>query len=194
MRPGWNHNIHYHPLVLRAIPEGSVRVLDVGCGCGALARELRSLVPRVTGIDRDEASVIRARRLGPDDIEYVLGDILDHPFAPGSFDAVVSIASLHHMDMRAGLARMRELARPGGRLVVVGIARSRYPADLPADVAGFVASRLLRPGRSWTEQSAPTVWPPPVTFGEARRIAEDTLPGVRYRRLLLFRYSLIWSR
>jgi 2-polyprenyl-3-methyl-5-hydroxy-6-metoxy-1,4-benzoquinol methylase len=180
--------------VLRAVPAGSARALDVGCGDGMLARELRSHVPCVTGIDRDEASINRGRRLGPEDIAYVLGDILAHPFAPGSFDVVVSIACLHHMDMRAGLERMRELVRPGGRLVVVGLARGRYPADLPLDVSGFIASRFLRLGRTWREWSAPTVWPPPVTFGEARRIAEDTLPGVRYRRLLLFRYALVWSR
>ena len=31
----WNHNIHYHRLILQAVPPGCQRVLDVGCGEGA---------------------------------------------------------------------------------------------------------------------------------------------------------------
>jgi hypothetical protein len=34
----WNHNIHYHPRILRAIPEGAKSALDVGCGEGTPAR------------------------------------------------------------------------------------------------------------------------------------------------------------
>jgi 2-polyprenyl-3-methyl-5-hydroxy-6-metoxy-1,4-benzoquinol methylase len=33
----WNHNIHYHPVVLDALPPDCERVLDVGCGEGLLA-------------------------------------------------------------------------------------------------------------------------------------------------------------
>jgi 2-polyprenyl-3-methyl-5-hydroxy-6-metoxy-1,4-benzoquinol methylase len=36
------HNIHYHRLILRAVPAGARRGLDVGCGEGTLARELES--------------------------------------------------------------------------------------------------------------------------------------------------------
>ena len=38
----WNHNIHYHPLILQAIGSRRGRVLDVGCGEGFLAGELRA--------------------------------------------------------------------------------------------------------------------------------------------------------
>ena len=53
----WNHNIHYHPLVLAAVPDHAERALDVGCGEGMLARELRRRVPHVVAIDRDEQSI-----------------------------------------------------------------------------------------------------------------------------------------
>lgn len=32
----WSHNLHYHRMILEAIPPGCERALDVGCGTGAL--------------------------------------------------------------------------------------------------------------------------------------------------------------
>ena len=142
--PRWNHNLHYHRVILAAVPDGARRSLDVGCGVGMLARDLRRVVPHVTAIDRDAASIDVARR--EDDgagVEYVVGDFMTHPFEPGSFDHIASIAALHHMDAGAALERMRELLAPGGTLAIVGLARPRYPADLPFAVAG--ARRPPRP-------------------------------------------------
>lgn len=137
----WNHNIHYHPRILGAIPDGAKSALDVGCGEGTLARELRRVVPHVTGVDRDPAGIAQARdhaaaaagapgtagaNDAPDagaaddagdagdagDIVYIEGDFLTHPFEPASFDVVTSVATLHHMDAAAGLTRMRDLLAP----------------------------------------------------------------------------------
>ncbi|NUR91313.1 MAG: class I SAM-dependent methyltransferase, partial [Nonomuraea sp.] len=185
----WNHNIHYHPRILGAVPEGARYALDVGCGEGMLARELRQVVPHVTGIDLDEPSIALAREQ-PGDVGYVLGDFLTHPFEPGSFDVVASVATLHHVDAAAGLARMRELLRPGGVLAVVGLARSVMPRDLPRDVAGLAAGTLQRLVKGHWQHPSPTVWPPPVTYAEMRELAAATLPGSVYRRHLLLRYSL----
>jgi predicted TPR repeat methyltransferase len=48
----WNHNLHYHPVILRAIPRECTYALDVGCGEGVLTRRLRRQVPQVTGVWR----------------------------------------------------------------------------------------------------------------------------------------------
>ncbi|HEX5901343.1 MAG TPA: class I SAM-dependent methyltransferase [Solirubrobacteraceae bacterium] len=191
--PRWNHNTHYHPLILGAVPPGCRRSLDVGCGEGMLARELRQVVPHVTGIDRDAASIGLARRQD-EDIEFILGDFMTHPFQPASFDHIASIAVLHHMDAAAALKRMRELLAPGGTLAIVGLARKRYPADLPFAIAGAVGHRVHRLSKPCWEDSAPRLWPPPDTYAQTQRLARRVLPGVRYRRLLLFRYSLVWTK
>ena len=192
----WNHNIHYHPLVLAAVPPGSRTALDVGCGEGLLTEELRAVVPSVTGIDLDEPTLELARRRNNGaGIEYVRGDVLTHPFEPASFDVVASIAALHHMDTTAGLERMRDLLRPGGVLAVIGLPRNRWPHDVPYAVAGVVAHRWHRwRNGGLARMSAPTVWPPPDTFSEVRRTAGRLLPGVRLRRHVLFRYSLLWTK
>jgi SAM-dependent methyltransferase len=192
----WNHNIHYHRLIRSALGPGRTRVLDVGCGEGILARELRAAGARVTGIDRDATSIELARRQGPAGIDYIRGEFMSHPFEVESFDAITSVAALHHLDAEAALRRMRHLLRPGGRLVVVGCARSELPADALWEVAGALAHRWhvrLRRRPLW-EHSAPQVWPPQMTYRQMRRIARQVLPGARWRRRALWRYSLVWTK
>lgn len=191
-RPAWNHNLHYHPLVLDAMPAHCERALDVGCGEGTLARKLRSRAPHVTGIDADRASIDLART-HDDDIDYVLGDFLIHPFEPASFDFIACVAALHHMNPEAALERMRELLAPRGVLAIVGLARPSA-RDLPRDLAATVISRAHRLIRREWHSPAPTIWPPPHTYAEVRRLAEHTLPGARYERHLLFRYSILWPK
>jgi 2-polyprenyl-3-methyl-5-hydroxy-6-metoxy-1,4-benzoquinol methylase len=195
----WNHNIHYHPVILDAIPPHCLRVLDVGCGEGTLARQLRATVPEVTAIDRDQPSIDLARTqhsADPNDgdpIDYVLGDFLTHPFTSNSFDAIVCVAALHHMDATTALGRMRDLLRPGGTLAIVGLARSRWPVDLPVQLAAIAARAIFRRTRTYWHNPSPTLWPPPETYASMRRLAHRELPGVRYRRHLLC-YSLIWTK
>jgi hypothetical protein len=44
----WNHNVHYHRVIMEAIPPGCDRALDVGCGAGALTyRDVRRLAGRM---------------------------------------------------------------------------------------------------------------------------------------------------
>lgn len=188
----WNHNIHYHPMILSQLPVGAQTALDVGCGEGMLARAMRLRVPSVVGVDLDVPSLDLARAAG-DDISYVCGDVLTHPFALESFDFVASVATLHHMDAALALARFSSLLRPGGRLVVLGLARTSL-VDVPAAVAGLVAHRVYRRSREFWEHPSPQVWPPPLTYSQIRRVAARSLPGVTYRRHLLWRYSLTWEK
>jgi SAM-dependent methyltransferase len=197
----WDHNLHYHPLVLAAVPRGASRALDAGCGEGVLARALARAVPHVVALDRHGPTLAEARRRDASGgrVAYVRGDLLSAPLAPESFDVVTAVASLHHGDEAAGLRRMAELLRPGGRLVVVGLARETV-GGLPFAAASLVAQqwhhrwRHREQLRSRPESTAPIVWPPPHTYPELRRLAARLLPGARFRRHLLWRYSLTWTR
>jgi len=192
----WNHNIEHYRVICDAIGEPCGQVLDVGCGEGVLVAELASRCRFVTGIDRDRATVEAARAAAAaENVDFIAADFLTHPFAPASFDAVVSVAALHHMDERAALTRMAELVRPGGTVAVVGLGRSRRLPDYAWDAAGAVTTRAVRRRRGgiW-ESTAPTVWPPPTSYHDVRRLATEVLPGARYRRHVLFRYSVVWRR
>jgi SAM-dependent methyltransferase len=200
----WSHNLHYHRVIVDAIPGGCERALDVGCGTGALTRRLKQLVPHVTGIDRDERSIQLARaHPGATGIRYLQADFLTASFEPASLDLVTSIASLHHMDARAALRRMSDLLRPGGVLAVVGLARAGSPADLAPEIPAVIGTQLHRAAAAIRRRTAggpatayqpPVIWPPPLTYRDMRRLATDVLPGARYRHHLYWRYSLVWAK
>jgi len=97
------------------------RVLDVGCGTGALTREVsrRAGAPeRVTGLDLDGEMLSVARRLTPA-ITWIRGSALDLPFPAGRFDAVVSQFAMMFFDERErGVREIWRVLAPGGRLTV----------------------------------------------------------------------------
>jgi SAM-dependent methyltransferase len=160
-----------------------------------LDRQLAQLVPHVVGLDQHAASLDLARRQDPEgEVGLVRGDFLTHPFTPASFDMITSVAVLHHMDARAALDRMSQLLAPGGKLVIIGLARSRLPADVPWEAAAVLAHRRYKLIKTYWEQPSPVVWPPPHTYTEMHALARQALPGARYRRHLLWRYSLIWTK
>ncbi len=191
----WNHNIHYHRWLLGRLPPGPLRVLDVGCGEGMLAREISGRGYSVAGVDRDGPSIALAMAIPQPRVQYVLGDVMTHPFGPGSFDAIVSVATLHHLEPAAALARMAELLRPGGALLLVGCARSekRLP-DLVHELAAAAVNRARAPFTTYWEHSAPTIWPPAHTYRQMRAITAAALPGAAFRRRLYWRYSIAWQK
>jgi SAM-dependent methyltransferase len=61
----WDHNAYYHGLLVRSLPRPCERVLDVGCGAGALAAELATRADRVDALDRSPAMIELARGTVP---------------------------------------------------------------------------------------------------------------------------------
>ena len=175
------------------VPAGCARAIDVGCGNGGLTRDLRRRgIPEVVGLDPDESCIRRCRdHPGAGDVRYVLGDLRTAEPTPEGFHLVSAVASLHHMDARDGLRRLRGLVAPGGVLIVVGLARPDLPRDLPIEAAAQIAG-LVRRRPATPDGAAPTIWPPPERYSTMRRLATELLPGVRWRRHLMWRYSLTW--
>ncbi len=190
----WNHNLHYQPVILNAVPPGCQTALDVGCGDGLLAARLAERCAQVTGIDRDPPMIAtaRAQHAGAR-VTFVEADFLTHPFPADSFNFVCANTSLHHMDFTAALTRAAHLLRPGGRLAVIGLAADKSLADLLASAPGVPVNLLYRAIYGWGESGAPILFPD-HSWREVRAAARATLPGVRYRRRLLWRYSLLWRK
>ena len=102
------------------------RVLDVCCGTGDLAvAAARAGGGRVTGLDFSGRMLERARRKAPE-LAWVQGDALAMPFDDGSFDSVTIGFGLRNLeDERRGLAELRRVLVPGGRVGVLEITRPK---------------------------------------------------------------------
>jgi ubiquinone/menaquinone biosynthesis C-methylase UbiE len=190
----WNHNVHYQPVILSAVPPGCRAALDVGCGDGLLAGRLAERCAEVTGIDRDPRMITLARARRPQPrITFIQADFLAHDFQPASFDFVCANTSLHHMDFAAALTAMARLLRPGGRLAVVGLAADKSVMDRLAGAPGVPAALFYRAIYRKGGSGAP-IMDPEMSWRQVRAEAARLLPSVRYRRHLLFRYSLLWCK
>jgi trans-aconitate methyltransferase len=203
----WDHNRRYHRLLLREVPGGAQRVLDVGCGAGTLARALAARVPHVDGVDRSPEMIDAAGRSAPPNLSLHLGDALTVAFPEGGYDAVVSSAVLHHLPLEQALPRMASWLRPGGVLVAVALPRVELPRELPVELAasathhalGLAFAALRRLTGADLLRHEPTHEDMPVaeavlTSRQVRAQAARLLPGVRVRRLLLWRYLLTWRK
>jgi protein-L-isoaspartate O-methyltransferase len=98
----WNVNIHYDGKLDKCVPPHASSVLEVGCGDGFLAARLSQRIPHVIAVDIDHPVVERAMQRFP--TAWAQWDILEASEQLGSFDAVVSNATVHHLpDTRVAL-------------------------------------------------------------------------------------------
>ncbi|HEV2229034.1 MAG TPA: class I SAM-dependent methyltransferase [Steroidobacteraceae bacterium] len=108
-------------------PVSGARVLDAGCGDGALVCALASRGAAVTGVDPDPAMLAAARtqaeRAGLE-VTFADGRVEQLPFADGSFDVVAAVTVLCFVpDAAAAMSEIVRVLRPGGCLVLGELGR-----------------------------------------------------------------------
>jgi len=92
-------------------------LLDVGCGSGISTSVWQC---SCTGIDPSKELIKIAREKYPDR-KFIVGEAESLPFPNDSFDAVISITSMHNFnDIRKGIAEMK---RVGKNLFVISVLR-----------------------------------------------------------------------
>jgi SAM-dependent methyltransferase len=102
------------------LPPPPARILEVGCGRGALAAALAELGYDVTGVDRGADVAAAARERGVRVIEADVHDV------SGEYDVVLFTRALHHAeDLDGILTHTRSLLAPNGQLIIEEFAWER---------------------------------------------------------------------
>ncbi|NDR54497.1 demethylmenaquinone methyltransferase [Actinomyces sp. 565] len=95
-----------------------MRVLDLAAGTGTSAADYAAAGADVVACDLSAGMVAQGRLRHPE-IEFVVGDATDLPFADATFDVVTISYGLRNVqDTAKALAEMTRVTRPGGRLVI----------------------------------------------------------------------------
>jgi ubiquinone/menaquinone biosynthesis C-methylase UbiE len=112
-------------LIDRARPRAGERVIDVGCGSGAVsiaAAEMIGPTGHVLGIDVSGPMLAQARQTVPKGlaVEFVLADATVYPFETASFDLLVSrFGVMFFAEPAHSFANLRKALKSGGRLAFV---------------------------------------------------------------------------
>lgn len=109
----------YHGFFVKHINDGE-RVLDVGCGYGAVARSIARAYPRceVTGIDQDNPRLAQARSSdNPANLEFVEGDATQ-TMPAGPWNVVVLSNVLEHIEERVHFLKVLQMATRASRYLI----------------------------------------------------------------------------
>jgi len=177
---------HWRRLTIRAVVTPGDRVLDACCGTGDLTIAARAAGGDPVGLDFSERMLERARRKAPE-LEWVQGDMLELPFPVESFDAAtVGFGVRNVADLERGLAELRRVLRPEGRLAILEITRPQGPLRvfyrLWFDVLIPLAGKILPGGKAYTYLPASVRrFPGPEELAEL--MARHGFRDVSFRRL-----------
>jgi ArsR family transcriptional regulator len=148
------------------VPQDAGRLLDIGTGTGRVLELLAPRISRGLGIDASKSMLALARarlaRANGAHCTVRLGDMYRLPLADASFDIAVLQMVLHHAEDPAGaLAEVARVLRPGGRMIVIDLARHdhqdltlrlahRWPGFTEADMHQLLDSAGLTVGPTIT--------------------------------------------
>jgi SAM-dependent methyltransferase len=194
----------YDGFLLSLVPARAARVLDVGCGTGRLTAKLATVGREVVGIDLSAEMIARAnaRASQVPGLSFICGDFLTSELGSRRFDCLITSAALHHMPADLAIARMKNLLRPGGRLVIHDVRTDVGPLDkLGALVllAHDATIRLLRTGWPLRHRRARAAWARHgqgeryLNVDEAKELGRRLLPGSRVYKHWFWRYTIVWD-
>jgi demethylmenaquinone methyltransferase / 2-methoxy-6-polyprenyl-1,4-benzoquinol methylase len=118
-------DLRWRRIAAQSVVSPGDRVLDACCGTGDLAVAATKAGGTVTGLDFSPRMLERARRKLPSAI-WLEGDLLELPFDAESFDvATVGFGVRNVADLEGGLAELRRVLVPDGRVAILEITQPR---------------------------------------------------------------------
>jgi SAM-dependent methyltransferase len=170
-------------------------ILDLGCSSGSFLATLKGKGWKLHGIEMSTESAEKAKqKCGA---EVFVGDILDAPFAPASFDAITCFHVFEHLyKPKEVLAKVSKWLKPGGIFYVlvpnIDSAGARvfksywYPLELPRHLSHFSPKSLSMVANSLGLQEVSLITGREVFIEySVRYILDDVLQKIGIRRVSL---------
>ncbi len=195
----------YERALLAYLPPACGRVLEVGCGHGALTRRVARRAHSVLALDLSPEMIrlARAHPARPANVDYRVGDVTTADLPAAAFDVVLSVATVHHVPLVPTIRRLAAAVRPGGWLLIQDLLTRPGLRHLPVNATAWLAHRLRRAlarGRGTRGDEVASLYREHghgeryLTPAEAVRVYTRELPGVRVVQHLHWRYTALWHR
>ncbi len=200
----WDHNNHYHSFLLNRLPKQGNIVLEIGCGTGEFSRLLAQRFKQVIAIDLSPKMIEVAQQhsQGFDNINFQVADILQWQFLE-KFDAISSIATVHHLPLETLLPSLKATLSPGGKLVILDLTKYEYPEDILREIISVALNWILQILKNRNIQSTQEeieAWKKHfitdeyLTLTEAKKIYRNFLKKSKIKNHLFWRYSVVWQK
>jgi len=191
----WNHNYAYHNWIQKKL-KNKKKVLDVGCGNGTLAFQIAEQGKLVTGLDCSHESIKSASQKNSyKTIQWVEDDFLNHDFKNEKFDAIVFVASIHHMNMKDAIEKAKSILEKNGVIIIVGLSKPSNILDWIIEILRILPSKLISAWKKSkpSEELNLTVSYKIPKMKEIRKICNKELKNNKIKYGLHYRYLLYWQ-
>jgi SAM-dependent methyltransferase len=201
----WDHNNHYHSFLLKQLAPHCENILDIGCGTGVFSRLLAQRADNVIAIDLSAKMIEVAQQQSQSypNIDFQVADILQWQFPVEHFDAIASIATVHHLPLEVLLPKIQAALKPGGKLLILDLVEPEGVEDILSNAIAvplnltlqLLKNKRLRPPAAaiaaWREHIRTDKY---ITRSQAKQIYLKSLTGAKIRKHLFWRYSVVWQK
>jgi 2-polyprenyl-3-methyl-5-hydroxy-6-metoxy-1,4-benzoquinol methylase len=200
----WDHNQQYQHYLLKYIPQNCNAILDVGCGTGELTKKLASYSKEIIGIDVSENMIREAEKRNNEENITYLKISVERYFeeTDKTFDIIISIAALHHMDEEKILQMMKSKLTKNGKILILDLVKTETIIDWMLSILAVLLNpwiMLLMRGRMRVTKEERKAWDGHfrydkyLTIKEVRNIAKNILGKAKVKRHLFWRYSIVYN-
>lgn len=115
-----HENQRLHETIIRSVPTNATHILDVGCGKAWVSAHFCPKGKTVYSMDISTVNPVKAIQKYPFENHFgVVADVFSLPFQANAFDCIIASEIIEHVpDPRTFIARLVEVLKPGGKLII----------------------------------------------------------------------------
>ena len=178
---------------------------DIGCGTSEFTRLLAKQAQNVVAIDLSPNTIEIAQERSREytNIDFQVADIMQWEFPKEHFDAIVSIAALHHLPVEQLLPNLQAALVPGGKLVILDLLKYESIQDSLSDIIAVPLNWTLQRLRNSQIKRSPEALEAMrehlrtdeyLTLSQVRKIYTNSLGEAKIKKHLFWRYSIVWEK